>query len=156
MLDEEYERLIDWALVHRRTVAWSVGGLLLGSLLLAPLVGAELMPESDEGEVRIGVELPSGTRMEVTDAVAREMEAMIESEVPETSHILTESGRRRLAPISDPPRRHTRAARRQEPETPFQPAGRCRAPTQAHGSPGDASLHSTRRRTLCLALRPKQ
>ena len=91
-LDEEYKRLIDWALVHRRTVAWGVGGLLLGSLLLAPLVGAELMPESDEGEVRIGVELPAGTRMEVTDAVAREMEAMIESEVPETSHILTEVG----------------------------------------------------------------
>jgi len=91
-LDEEYRRAIDWSLDHRRAVAWSVGGLLVGSLLLTPLVGVELMPETDEGEVSVRIELPSGTRLEVTDTVARELEEIIRRDVPETEHILTEVG----------------------------------------------------------------
>ncbi|MGH9461244.1 MAG: efflux RND transporter permease subunit, partial [Vicinamibacteria bacterium] len=85
-LDEEYRHAIEWALGHRRTVAWSVGGLLVGSLLLTPLVGVELMPQTDEGEVSVRVELPSGTRLETTDAMTQEMESIIRREVPETEH----------------------------------------------------------------------
>jgi len=91
-LDEEYRRAINWSLDHRRAVAWGVTGLLVGSLLLTPLVGVELMPQTDEGEVSVRIELPSGTRLEVTDAVTQEMENIIRREVPETEHILTEVG----------------------------------------------------------------
>jgi HAE1 family hydrophobic/amphiphilic exporter-1 len=91
-LDEEYRRLIGWALGHRRTVALGVIGLLVGALLLTPLLGAELMPQTDEGEVSVRVELPSGTRMEVTDAVSAEIEEIIRRDVPEAEHILAEVG----------------------------------------------------------------
>jgi HAE1 family hydrophobic/amphiphilic exporter-1 len=91
-LDEEYRHAIEWSLGHRRAVAWSVAGLLIGSLLLMPLVGVELMPQTDEGEISVRIELPSATRLEVTDAVAMELEEIIRREVPETEHILTEVG----------------------------------------------------------------
>ncbi|HSF14313.1 MAG TPA: efflux RND transporter permease subunit [Vicinamibacteria bacterium] len=91
-LDAEYQGLIRWALGHRRSVAWGTGLLLAGSLLLAPMVGFELMPETDEGEVRLTLELPAGTRVEVTEAVALEVESMVLREVPEAEHVLTEVG----------------------------------------------------------------
>ncbi|HXV64860.1 MAG TPA: efflux RND transporter permease subunit [Vicinamibacteria bacterium] len=91
-IDAEYQQLIRWALSHRRTVALGTGLLLAGSLLLAPMVGFELMPETDEGEVRLTLELPAGTRVEVTEAVALEVESMVLREVPEAEHVLTEVG----------------------------------------------------------------
>jgi HAE1 family hydrophobic/amphiphilic exporter-1 len=91
-LDVEYQQLIHWALDHRRTVALMTTGILVGSLLLAPLVGFELMPETDEGEVRLSIELPVGTRVEVTDDVAREIEEIVYRDVPEVEHILTDIG----------------------------------------------------------------
>ncbi|MGH9324429.1 MAG: efflux RND transporter permease subunit, partial [Vicinamibacteria bacterium] len=91
-IDSEYQKMIRWALDHRRTVAYATGALLLGSVLLWPLVGFELMPETDEGEVRVTLELPPGTRIEITQAVAEEIEAMVLREVPETEHALTEVG----------------------------------------------------------------
>ena len=91
-LDSEYQQLIHWALDNRRSVAYGTLALLLGTFLLFPLVGFELMPETDEGEVRVVVELPPGTRIETTAALAEEIEAMVLREVPETEHVLTEVG----------------------------------------------------------------
>jgi HAE1 family hydrophobic/amphiphilic exporter-1 len=91
-LDGEYQTLIRWALDNRGKVAYGTGALLLGSLLLFPLIGFELMPETDESEVRVRIELPPGTRIETTAALAEEYEAMVLREVPETEHVLTEVG----------------------------------------------------------------
>ena len=52
---------------------------LLGSLLLAPMIGTELMPPTDEGEVRIEGEMEVGTRLELVDAIARDMETIVVS-----------------------------------------------------------------------------
>jgi multidrug efflux pump subunit AcrB len=56
--------------VLRRTIAWrwaAIGGalvLLLGSLMLYPLVGQELFPGTDAGQIIINVRVPAGTRLE--------------------------------------------------------------------------------------------
>jgi HAE1 family hydrophobic/amphiphilic exporter-1 len=91
-LDAEYQSVIHWALSHRKTVAWGTGAVFAGSLLLIPLVGFELMPESDEGEVRVNVELPSGTTVETTAALSEEIEQILLREIPETAHMLVEVG----------------------------------------------------------------
>jgi HAE1 family hydrophobic/amphiphilic exporter-1 len=91
-LDARYERMVHWSLGKRRSVVLGATGLLVGSLLLIPLIGFELMPETDEGEVRANIELPAGTAVEATDAVAREIEELIQREVPEVSHLLVEVG----------------------------------------------------------------
>jgi hydrophobic/amphiphilic exporter-1 (mainly G- bacteria), HAE1 family len=91
-LDSEYQKAIHWSLGHRKTVAYTTIGLLAGSLMLTPMIGFELMPETDEGEVRVSLELPAGTRVEETNALTAEVEAMVLREVPETDHVLTEIG----------------------------------------------------------------
>mgnify|MGYP003345921338 CR=1 FL=1 len=51
------------------------------AVLLYPKVGVELLPQTDEGEVTVTAELPVGTRIERTDAVAKQLEGMVKSVV---------------------------------------------------------------------------
>ncbi len=91
-LDEMYGRAIAWSLRHRFMVIAAT--VLLGILvvLLVPFIGFELQPETDEGEVRIRLELAQGTRLEVTDQVAREAERLAREHVPEIAGVITEVG----------------------------------------------------------------
>ncbi len=94
-LEDGYHALLQTALRHRPTVLWGALLALLGSLLLAPMIGTELMPPTDEGEVRIEGEMEVGTRLELVDAIARDMEAIVVSAVPEMTANVVEvtSGR---------------------------------------------------------------
>ncbi|GAB4234648.1 MAG: efflux RND transporter permease subunit [Acidobacteriota bacterium] len=91
-LDEAYAAGIQWSLRHRFIVL--AGTLLVTAsvILLVPFIGFELQPETDEGEIRIALELPEGTRLEVTDEVAREAERLAREHVPEIAGVLTEVG----------------------------------------------------------------
>ncbi len=91
-MDEKYQQSIHWALANRKTVIVGATALFLASLALVPLIGFEMMPETDEGEVRVSLELPAGTRVEVTDGLTRRVEEILRREVPETEHTLTEVG----------------------------------------------------------------
>ncbi len=91
-LDENYQRAIHWSLTHRKTVIASAALLFVGSLALTQFIGVEMTPETDEGEVRVSVELAAGTRVEITDEIAKRMETIIRKEVPETKHIMSEVG----------------------------------------------------------------
>jgi HAE1 family hydrophobic/amphiphilic exporter-1 len=50
-------------------------------------VGTELLPESDESEVRISARYPVGTRIEVTEAAVRRIEDLVRAHVPEVKDI---------------------------------------------------------------------
>lgn len=91
-LDENYQQAIHWALDHRKTVIVTALGTVAMAAVLIPLIGVELMPETDEGEVRVSLELPTGSRIEVTDEVAGRIEAMLMKDFPEADHLLTEIG----------------------------------------------------------------
>jgi hydrophobic/amphiphilic exporter-1 (mainly G- bacteria), HAE1 family len=94
-LEDGYHALLQTALRHRPTVLWGALLALLGSLLLTPRIGTELMPPTDEGEIRIEGEMEVGTRLELVDAIARDMEAIVVSAVPEMTANVVEvtSGR---------------------------------------------------------------
>lgn len=49
------------------------------------------MPPSDEGEVRVEGEMEVGTRLEIVDAQARKMEAIVKPVVPEAISIIAEA-----------------------------------------------------------------
>ncbi|HDT14542.1 MAG TPA: efflux RND transporter permease subunit, partial [Candidatus Aminicenantes bacterium] len=66
-LEDWYKRLLHKALDHRALVLAVTAALLVGSVLLIRLVGTEFMPATDEGEVRVTVEMEVGTRLEVMD-----------------------------------------------------------------------------------------
>lgn len=61
-----YQFIIEEGLKHRNITLIIIGMVFVGSLFLIPLVGTEFLPEVDSGEVEIVVELPEGTRGEVT------------------------------------------------------------------------------------------
>jgi HAE1 family hydrophobic/amphiphilic exporter-1 len=87
-----YQGILGWALDHRAAVAGGVVLLLAASLALIPLIGSELMPATDEGQVRVSGEMELGTRLEITDQVFRSLEKKVEQSVPDRDSMLTSVG----------------------------------------------------------------
>ncbi len=82
-LNNAYRDLLKWVLDHRGTTISLAAAILMGSLMLFPLIGTELLPPSDEGEVRVTGEMEVGTRLELVDQQTRIMEEMVYPAVPE-------------------------------------------------------------------------
>ena len=82
-IERAYLDLLRWALGHRWTTVLTAAALLGASLLLLPLIGSELLPPSDEGEVRVTGKMEIGTRLELVDRQTRLMEQIILPAVPE-------------------------------------------------------------------------
>jgi len=89
---DRYGALLDWSLRHRIVVLTTAGLMLLGAWQLAPLVGVELTPEADEGEVRVDIELEPGTRAQVTDDYMQRVARTVSDQVPEARNIMVETG----------------------------------------------------------------
>ncbi|MFX4262798.1 efflux RND transporter permease subunit [Pelotomaculum propionicicum] len=69
-LGEKYKKAILWALGHRRRVILGVTGLIVLSLCVLPLVGAEFMPASDSGSIAVTLEADKGSIIEDVDKIA--------------------------------------------------------------------------------------
>ncbi|MEZ5990348.1 MAG: efflux RND transporter permease subunit, partial [Planctomycetota bacterium] len=82
-IEDGYRDLLGAVLRHRTLTVVGCLALLGASLLLAPLVGTEFMPPSDEGEVRVTGEMEVGTRLGLVDEQTRVMEAIVMPTVPE-------------------------------------------------------------------------
>lgn len=61
-------------------------------LVVGGFVGTEFFPQEDDGQIRLTLEMPAGTNLDTTDHVARQLETIILSEVPELSAIQTQVG----------------------------------------------------------------
>ena len=79
--------------VIKKTVVLGAFLLLGGSLLLIPLVGVELMPSADEGEVRVNAEMAVGTKVAAVNDIFKKIEAIIAREVPEIKNTVSFIGR---------------------------------------------------------------
>jgi hydrophobic/amphiphilic exporter-1 (mainly G- bacteria), HAE1 family len=91
-LEARYRNGIAWSLRHRKIIVIGTLLLFIGSVGLIPFIGSELMPKTDEGEVRIDAEMAIGTRLELMDRTMREIERVVRAEVPEAQNILTAVG----------------------------------------------------------------
>jgi len=78
-LDASYRNALQWALHHRLWVLAIVGAVSGFSLLLVPMIGTELMPQTDSGDFTITVKLPIGTALSKTDQVMRQIERIVGS-----------------------------------------------------------------------------
>ena len=67
-------------------------GLFVLAILIMPMLKYELLPQTDEGEVTVDVELAVGTRIERTREVLIRMEDMIKQSVPEGHTMVTNAG----------------------------------------------------------------
>ena len=91
-IENKYKQLLHLALNHRLTTVISASTLLVCSLILIPFVGSELMPASDEGEIRVNIEMAAGTKLDITYGVMRKAETIVRKAVPEIKNIVCTSG----------------------------------------------------------------
>jgi HAE1 family hydrophobic/amphiphilic exporter-1 len=91
-MELSYRKLLHFVLAHRLLAIIFILLVLAGCFALFPLIGQELMPSSDEGEVRISVEMEVGTRVEILDEKFKKIEEIVRKEVPEIKTTSTSLG----------------------------------------------------------------
>jgi len=91
-MDRSYRDLLGFSLRHRLLVVVLTLAALGGCLALAPLIGVELMPATDESEVRIDVEMESGTRVQKMTATLERIEQTVRDNVPELKSLIASAG----------------------------------------------------------------
>ncbi|MCX5752819.1 MAG: efflux RND transporter permease subunit [Candidatus Krumholzibacteria bacterium] len=91
-VEERYSSLLQWALERKRTVLLATLGLFVVSIAMLRLIGVELMPETDQGEVDVNVEMAVGTKLAIVDQATRTVEEIIRAQVPEAVSIMSNMG----------------------------------------------------------------
>ena len=87
-LSRTYARILDWALRHKRiVVAIAVGILAAVGAICGPLMKSEFIPEQDNGRISVTVQLPVGTRQEITRDLALELDRRWRAEFPEIQRL---------------------------------------------------------------------
>lgn len=81
-LRERYQGLLEWCLNHRLVFGSVFLGFCLASLLLIPLLGSDLFPYVDAGQIRLHLRAPVGLRIEETAALCERVEQAIRQEIP--------------------------------------------------------------------------
>jgi HAE1 family hydrophobic/amphiphilic exporter-1 len=91
-LENSYKKLLHLALANRPFVVVIAVLLLTASLMFIPYIGVELMPSTDEGEVRVEAEMQVGTRLGLLDEKFKVIEKIVNESVPEIKNIVTTVG----------------------------------------------------------------
>ena len=76
-LEANYRQGLKWAITHRK---WTIGGavaITAASLLLFPMVGQEMMPQTDSGDFTVNIKMPIGTALSTTNATMKKVEAIV-------------------------------------------------------------------------------
>lgn len=90
-LSDRYERVLKWALHHRKKTVLTVLVVFLLSLCSVPLAGMDFMASMDEGVVSVTVELPNGTDLDTTEETTLEVLYRLQ-EIPEADVIYANVG----------------------------------------------------------------
>lgn len=90
-LDNWYGRILGWSINHKWTVTIVAIVIFIVSLGLGKNLGTEFMPQSDEGRLSLTIELQSGTRVEKTVDLARQLDSIFTT-FPEIAIISTSAG----------------------------------------------------------------
>ena len=91
-IDNAYSAVLRRALHHRPTVLASATALTAVAFVILPTIPAELMPATDEGEVSVSARMAVGSRIERSEAIALQLEQMVEQNVPEIVDLVSSAG----------------------------------------------------------------
>jgi len=91
-IEQRYSLLLERALKHKKGVVLSAAALFVVCVALIRLIGVELMPATDEGDVRISLEMAVGTKLAITDQTTQTVEKIIREKVPEAVSIISRVG----------------------------------------------------------------
>jgi HAE1 family hydrophobic/amphiphilic exporter-1 len=80
-----YVGVLAWSLKHRLATLGIALATMLGSIGLVPMLGTEFVPRADFSETTVSFYTPVGSSIEVTEARARQVDAMLR-ELPEVRY----------------------------------------------------------------------
>jgi hydrophobic/amphiphilic exporter-1 (mainly G- bacteria), HAE1 family len=84
-LGHTYEGILAWSLKHRLATLGLALATFAASFAIIPLLGTEFVPKADYSETFVNFNTPVGSSLEVTEAKARQVEAIIR-EMPEVKY----------------------------------------------------------------------
>ncbi len=87
-LIDAYQSILRWALRHRLVTVALALAIFAGSIALVPLLGTEFVPKSDFSETSLNFYTPVGSSLEVTQAKAQQVDAILH-QFPEVRYTLS-------------------------------------------------------------------
>jgi HAE1 family hydrophobic/amphiphilic exporter-1 len=87
-MGEGYVAVLGWSLRHKLATLALGASTLVGSLALVPFMGTEFVPKADFSETSVNFYTPVGSSVEVTEARARQVDAILR-ELPEVRYTVT-------------------------------------------------------------------
>ncbi|HXT61025.1 MAG TPA: efflux RND transporter permease subunit [Pirellulales bacterium] len=79
---DAYAALLQWNLLHRRSVFTTFAAVVASGLVVLPWVGRDFFPTVDTGQFRLHVRAPVGTRVEQTERYFSQVEEAIRELIP--------------------------------------------------------------------------
>lgn len=93
-LDNSYKAILRFVLKIRWLVIILMVLLLFVSLAFIPAAGFELIPSMGEDSVAVNVELPIGTKLDVTKEVMHQLELLVREEIRGYENLIVSAGQR--------------------------------------------------------------
>lgn len=82
-VDDVYAKMINACVTHKRKTVTICALIFVGSCLLMKFIGSEFVPASDNGRVGVTLELPIGTRTEISQKIAEKIHDEWRAKYPE-------------------------------------------------------------------------
>ena len=105
-LDVLYRKVLEWSIKKKKAVIAGVIITFIASLGLIPVIGTELIPSMDQGQIQINVTLPDGALFEETNEVVLEIEENLNN-IPSIETLFTSVGSGGAMDFSDSARTNT-------------------------------------------------
>lgn len=80
-----YMKGLTWALNNRKAVLFLFALMIGVTVVMMPFVGRDFFPHVDAGQIKLHLRAPVGARLEETERVAAETEAIVRETIPESA-----------------------------------------------------------------------
>ncbi|MCB2000640.1 MAG: efflux RND transporter permease subunit [Rhodoferax sp.] len=87
LLSDTYQGALRWSLSHKLLTLLLAVGVFASSIFMVRLLGTEFVPKADFSETTLDFHTPVGSSLEVTEAKARQVEAIVRA-MPEVRYTL--------------------------------------------------------------------
>ena len=88
---KKYAQGLVWTLNHKKTSLLVVTLVLILSVAITPIIGLELIPNTDYGQLTVSIELPYGSKLEETLDATEQVEEVV-GQMPEVEMVYTTIG----------------------------------------------------------------
>lgn len=78
----KYEKILDWCIYYRGTTCIIFILIFASGFTVMPFIGQDYFPHSHGNNIRLHVQAPTGTRLEVTETIFDQVEAEIKKVIP--------------------------------------------------------------------------